>query len=86
MYATLIKKVNISKGEKLKIISSNRNTNFMSLGGTNGFVQVVNFELEKPKNAGENAKIAVPLEYHQKTVTILAWNEVYNKLTTFFPL
>ncbi|MCQ2817045.1 MAG: hypothetical protein MJ252_07250 [archaeon] len=83
MYSTLIKKVNISKGEKLNCIDSNKSTNFMAIGGSNGFVQVVNMELEKPKDDDKSkVPLAQALEYHSKTVTIVAWNELFNKLTT----
>jgi hypothetical protein len=54
MYCTLIKKINVTKSEKLTKIASNKNTNFIGLGGTNGFVQVVNLELS-PTNKQSSA-------------------------------
>ena len=45
MYCSLIKKVNISKNEKLIKISTNKETNYIAIGGTNGFVQIVDLDV-----------------------------------------
>ena len=45
MYCSLIKKVNISKNEKLTKVSTNKETNYIAIGGTNGFVQIVDLDV-----------------------------------------
>ena len=89
MYCTLIKKINVTKSEKLTKIASNKNTNFIGLGGTNGFVQVVNLELSptnKQSSAPQKEKNKSPftqsLQYHTEEITLITWNDIYNKLTT----
>ena len=45
MYCTLIKKNNVTKSDKLTKIAHNKVTNQIGIGGTNGFVQVVNLDV-----------------------------------------
>lgn len=82
MYAALIKKVNVSKSERLTRMATNKATNFIGIGGTNGFVQIVNLDVTKNKEQGNQLSFTQTLEYHSDDITIVCWNDVYNKLTT----
>ena len=44
MYCNLIKKINVTKSERISKIAVNAATNFISINDSNGFVQVVNFD------------------------------------------
>ena len=84
MYCSLIKKVNISKNEKLNKISTNKETNYIAIGGTNGFVQVVDLDVSSDqKNAkGGQLSFSQSLKYHNDDITLITWNDNYDKLTT----
>ena len=83
MYCSLIKKVNISKNEKLNKISTNKETNYIAIGGTNGFVQVVDLDVSSDqKNAkGGQLSFSQSLKYHNDDITLITWNDNYDKLT-----
>ena len=84
MYCALIKKVNISKNEKLIKISTNKETNYIAIGGTNGFVQVVDLDVSSDqKNAkGGQLSFSQSLKYHNDDISLITWNDNYDKLTT----
>ena len=78
MYCTLIKKVNVTKSDKLTKISHNKLTNLIGIGGTNGFVQVVNLDITSQNQLTSKQT----LESHSSEITLLRWNDQFNKLTT----
>ena len=82
MYAALVKKLSIAKGKKITKISSNRFTNCMAMGGTDGFIQLLDFDFEKVKKNSPKENASISLDQHIKTLTIITFNESYNKLTT----
>ena len=53
MFCSLIKKVNISKSEKLYKIGTNKETNFIAIGGSNGFVQIVDLDVSADTKKGK---------------------------------
>ena len=88
MYCTLIKKVNITKNEKLTRIATNKNTNYIGIGGTNGFVQIVDLDVTRtrPPDSTQQPQSQLSfsqvLQSHTSDVSIIVWNDNYNKLTT----
>ena len=85
MFCSLIKKVNISKSEKLTQIATNKETNFIGIGGTNGFVQVISLDVSKSKTGGKGGgqlSFTQALQYHTDDITLMAWNDTFDKLTT----
>lgn len=78
------KKVNISKNEKLSKISTNKETNFIAIGGTNGFVQVVDLDVscETKTSKGRPLNFSQSLKYHNDDITLVTWNDNFDKLTT----
>ena len=87
MYCTLIKKVNITRSEKLTKIATNKTTNYIGIGGTNGFVQIVNLDVTRaraPEGGAPQSQLSFSqiLQSHTSEITIVAWNDNYNKLTT----
>ena len=78
MYCTLIKKVNVTKSDKLTKIAHNKVTNQIGIGGTNGFVQVVNLDV----TSQNQLNFKQTLESHTSEITIITWNDQFNKLTT----
>ena len=78
MYCTLIKKVNVTKSDKLTKIAHNKVTNQIGIGGTNGFVQVVNLDV----TSQNQLNFKQTLESHTSEITIITWNDPFNKLTT----
>ena len=84
MFCSLIKKVNISKNEKLSKISTNKETNFIAIGGTNGFVQVVDLDVscETKSSKGRPLNFSQSLKYHNDDITLVTWNDNFDKLTT----
>ena len=84
MYCNLIKKINVTKSEKLSKIAANAATNFIGIGGSNGFVQVVNFDTpaSTAQQQQSSTSFSQTLEYHTTDISLLTWNSTYNKLTT----
>ena len=84
MFCSLIKKVNISKNEKLSKISTNKETNYIAIGGTNGFVQVVDLDVscETKSSKGRPLNFSQSLKYHNDDITLVTWNDNFDKLTT----
>ena len=84
MYCTLIKKVNISKSEKLFKIATNKETNYIAIGGSNGFIQIVDLDVsaDTKKEKGSQISFNQSLKYHSDDISLLTWNDNYNKLTT----
>ena len=84
MYCTLIKKVNISKSEKLFKIGTNKETNYIAIGGSNGFIQIVDLDVsaDTKKEKGSQISFNQSLKYHSDDISLLTWNDNYNKLTT----
>ena len=84
MFCSLIKKVNISKSEKLYKIGTNKETNFIAIGGSNGFVQIVDLDVsaDTKKDKGSQISFNQSLKYHNDDISLLTWNDNYNKLTT----
>ena len=84
MFCSLIKKVNISKSEKLYKIGTNKETNFIAIGGSNGFVQIVDLDVsaDTKKEKGSQISFNQSLKYHNDDISLLTWNDNYNKLTT----
>lgn len=85
MYCNLIKKINVTKSEKLSKIAANAATNFIGIGGSNGFVQVVNFDTPAStaqQQQQSSTSFSQTLEYHTTDISLLTWNSTYNKLTT----
>ena len=84
MYCSLIKKVNISKNEKLIKIATNKETNYIAIGGTNGFVQIVDLDVssDSKNQKGGQLSFSQSLKYHNDDITLITWNDNFDKLTT----
>lgn len=85
MFSCLYKKVNIHNNTKLNKISNNKQTNMIGLGGGDGFVKIVQIDLNKSKGGEGQANpltFAQNLVCHTKKITSLRWNDYYEKLTT----
>jgi WD repeat-containing protein 35 len=85
MFCCLFKKVTVHNSAKLSKISSNKNSNFLGIGGSEGFVKVVQIDLTKKAPDGGNAN---PLTFtqnlvcHKKKINVICWNDVHDKLST----
>ena len=85
MFCCLFKKVTVHNTAKLNIISSNRTSNFIGIGGSEGFVKVVKIDITKPKtdqNSNNLLTFSQNLVCHKKKIVVLTWNENYEKLST----
>ena len=90
MYCTLIKKINVNTTQTLKTITNNKSNNLYSVGGANGFLQVINVDVTRPKNSEIKGPIKDPyqlnfsntLNFYNNDITLITWNDAYNKLTT----
>ena len=77
MYCTLIKKVNITRSEKLTKIATNKTTNYIGIGGTNGFVQIVNLDVTRaraPEGGAPQSQLSFSQIHH-------SWHKVIYYLT-----
>ena len=79
MYCTLIKKENITKSDKLTKIFYNKLINLIGIGGTNVFVEVINLDI----TSQNQLSLKQTLESHSSEITLLKWNDHFNKLTTY---
>lgn len=85
MFCCLFKKVTVHNTAKLSKISCNRISNTIGIGGSEGFVKVIQIDLLKSKGDATNNN---PLTFtqnlvcHKKKIVILNWNDYYDKLTT----
>ena len=90
MYCTLIKKINVNTTQTLKTITNNKSNNLYSVGGANGFLQVINVDVTRPKNSEIKGPIKDPSQlnfsntfnFYNNDITLITWNDSYNKLTT----
>lgn len=87
MIVCLFKKVTIQKNTFLTEINCNHMTNFMAIGGEDGFLKVVQIDLNKSKK-NEDGTAVSPLTFsqnlscHKKRIISLTWNSQVDKLTT----
>jgi WD repeat-containing protein 35 len=86
MFSCLFKKVNIHNSAKLNSISCNRRNDYIAMSGADGFVKVVQIDLNKSKSSeGGNTSpltFAQNLIIHKKTITLIRWNDCLDKITT----
>jgi WD repeat-containing protein 35 len=84
MFCCLFKKVTVHNTAKLNKISCNRSSNFIAIGGSEGFVKVVQIDLTKQRGEQSNNPLTFTqnLICHKKKITVLAWNSGFEKLTT----
>lgn len=85
MFCCLFKKVTVHNSAKLTRVACNRNNQFLGIGGSDGFVKVVQIDLNKKSSEGTNTN---PLSFsqnlvcHKKKVILVCWNDNYEKFTT----
>jgi WD repeat-containing protein 35 len=88
MYCSIIKKTKITNNEKLLKFSLNKSKDLLSIGGTNGFVQILSYPTKKEQiSIKDSLKFSYidlnqKLIYHKSNVSIILWNEKKEKLTT----
>ena len=82
MFCALIKKVNISKHEQMFKIGTNKETNYIAIGGSNGFLQIVDLDVSSDTKNQKGVSFSQTLKYHSDDISLLTWNDNYNKLTT----
>lgn len=84
MFCCLFKKVTVHNSAKLNRISCNNRNNFLGIGGSEGFVKVVQIDLIKKSTDGSNNPLTFSqnLMCHKKKVIVLVWNDIHNKLST----
>lgn len=84
MFSCLYKKVNINKDSKLSIISCHKQNNLIAIGGADGFLKIVQIDLNKSKGDSNANPITFTqnLVCHTKKISCLRWNDYYDKLTT----
>ncbi len=88
MYCSLIKKFTVTNKENLLQLSFNKTINLISIVGTKGFVNLMDFNsfneisltnsIFRQSDVGSN----LLLKHHQDDVIIVLWNEKKEKLTT----
>ena len=83
MFAFLSKKIALPKNPLVFAVAWNQSDGCICLGGENGLLKILKMAEykigEKPKKAlSQN----ISLDGHQGNVTVIQWNEEYNKLTT----
>ena len=84
MFSCLFKKVTVHNTAKLSRIACNSESNYIGIGGSEGFVKIVQIELTKKSSDGINNQLAFTqnLICHKKKIVVLCWNDLYDKLTT----
>jgi len=84
MFSCLFKKVTIHNSSKLNKISCNKQNNNIGIGGGEGFVKIVQIDLNKSKGEGATNPLtfAQNLSCHSKKIISLRWNDFFDKLTT----
>lgn len=84
MYGSVLKRISIPKAERLLSIGVNKINNLIAVGGTNGFLQIINYELssERMKKSRLSESKSQTLTLHKADVILVAWNSIYDKLTS----
>ena len=88
MYCSLIKKFTVTNKENLLQLSFNKTINLISIVGTKGFVNLMDFnsfnEISLTNSIFRQSDIGLNLllKHHQDDVKIVLWNEKKEKLTT----
>jgi len=69
---------------KLSIISCNRNNNTIGIGGSEGFVKIIQIDLLKSKGEVNSNPLTFTqnLVCHKKKIILINWNDNNDKLTT----
>ena len=84
MFCCLFKKVTVHNTAKLSRIACNSESNYLGIGGSEGFVKIVQIELTKKAGEGNVSPLAFTqnLICHKKKILVLCWNDVHDKFTT----
>jgi len=84
MFCCLFKKVTVHNTAKLSIINCNRNTNTIAIGGSEGFVKIIQIDLLKTKGDANSNPLTFTqnLVCHKKKIILINWNDYQDKLTT----
>lgn len=84
MFCCLFKKVTVHNTAKLSQINCNSHTHALGIGGSDGFVKVIQIDLLKSKSEANNNNLTFTqnLVCHKKKIIVLCWNDNYDKLTT----
>jgi WD repeat-containing protein 35 len=84
MFCCLYKKVTVHNSAKLGIICCNKNNNTIGIGGSDGFVKIIQIDLLKSKSESNNNPLTFTqnLVCHKKKILVINWNDNYNKITT----
>ena len=92
MHCALFRRINIQRSEQLSKISINQKTNFICIGDSKGFLQVIDYpQIEaqtQPINREEsyfqrqNCFQYIKNNLHHGSINLISWNLCYNKFTT----
>ena len=94
MQSALLRRINVQHSEQLSKIGINPFTNFFCIGDSKGFLQIINYpqiiNQSKPLSRDESFSQAQHLNcfqfisniQHKYSISLIAWNVCYNKLTT----
>jgi WD repeat-containing protein 35 len=84
MFCCLFKKVTVHNTAKLNRIACNSESNYLGIGGSDGFVKIVQIELSKKGAEGNTNPLtfAQNLVCHKKKIVVVSWNDLNDKLAT----
>ena len=92
MHCALLRRINIQRSEQLSKICLNQKTNFICIGDSKGFLQVINYpqieaqtqpiSREESFSQRQNCFQYIQNTHHHGSINLISWNINYNKLTT----
>ena len=92
MHSALLRRINIQRSEQLSEIGINPITNIFCIGDSKGFLQIINYpkivtqilpvSREESFSQNQNCFQFIPNIQHKSSVSLIAWNKIYNKITT----
>lgn len=86
MFSCLFKKVTVHPTAKLTAISCNRSSNQFVLGGTDGFLKVIEIDFSGKQEITQTKSTGVvfsqSLVLHKRNIIVLEWNHQYNKISS----
>ena len=92
MHSALLRRINIQRSEQLSKIGINPITNFICIGDSKGSLQVINYpqivtqvqpvSREESFSQNQNCFQFIPNIQHKCSISLIAWNMFYNKITT----
>ena len=92
MHSALLRKINIQRSDQLTKICINQKTNFICIGDSKGFLQVINYpqiesqtlpiSREESFSQRQNCFQYIENNHHHGSINLITWNISYNKLTT----